>query len=238
MSSTGAQSLPQLGAGEVTLLDLAADDSRDTVSFSDKEAAIIQLFHQIQEQEIEQAFLRQELESSSSNNDEDLATAERELLDARATYTVRKKAANTVLITDPVLKAVHLKGQSPSERALLRLINRRDILSLAQENLTEAHTSTMKKLSTLEVENLRLHQTNQGLARELLELTKDDDSWKEKLDDPELEQQLAQLETEHNTSKAKWELMKGVASAIIVGSGVNWADDEDLTALVLDESND
>lgn len=41
------------------------------------------------------------------NVEEKLATAERELLEARATYTVRKKAIETVLMTDPVLKTVH-----------------------------------------------------------------------------------------------------------------------------------
>ncbi|KAL4969545.1 centromere protein H [Aspergillus stella-maris] len=230
---------PQLSTSEVTLLDLAADDPRDNVSFSDKESTIVQLYHQIQELELEKAFLEQELEPIPANNDaEELATAERDLLEARATYTVRKKAVNTVLITDPILKAVHLKGATPAERALLRLVNRRDVLSLAQENLTEAQTSTMKKLSTLEVENLKLHKQNQELARELLELTKDDDSWREQLSDADLKEQLAQLEAEHKKSKAKWETMKSVASAIVVCSGVNWAEDEDLTALVLDESDD
>lgn len=56
------------------------------------------------------------MEPLSTNNAEELVTAERELLDARATYTVRKKAVNTVLITDPILKAVHLKGATPAER--------------------------------------------------------------------------------------------------------------------------
>lgn len=124
------------------------------------------------------------------------------------------------------------------DRALLRLINRRDILSLAQENLTETHVATLKKLSTVEVENLQLHEKNQELARELLELTKDDNSWREQLDDPELKRQLSELETDHKKSKARWETIKSVASAIVVASGVNWAEDEDLTALVLDESND
>ncbi|KAL3435786.1 centromere protein H (CENP-H)-domain-containing protein [Aspergillus tetrazonus] len=238
MTSSKGRSLPQLSSGEITLLDLAADDPRDTLSFSDKEALIIQLYHQTQELELERALLEQELESISTNNVEELGAAERELLDARATYTVRKKAVSTVLITDPILKAVHLKGTSPAERSLFRLVNRRDVLSLALENFTEAQASTLKKLSSLEVENLQLHRQNQELARELLELTEDDESWREQLDDPELKQQLEQLEAEHKQSKAKWETMKSVASAIIVGSGVDWAEDEDLTALVLDDLND
>ncbi|KAL4978226.1 centromere protein H (CENP-H)-domain-containing protein [Aspergillus desertorum] len=253
MSLSKVRKLPQLSAGEAKLLDLAADDPRDTLSFSDKEALIIQLYHQIQELELEKALLEQgvhllsfyefvltiqELEPISTNNAEELATAERELLDARATYTVRQKAVSTVLITDPILKAVHLKGTSPAERALFRLVNRRDFLSLAQENLAEAQASTLKKLSSLEVENLQLHRQNRELAQELLELTEDDESWREHLDDSDLKQQLANLEAEHKQSKARWEIMKSVTSAIIVGSGVNWAEDEGLTALVLDESDD
>jgi hypothetical protein len=123
-------------------------------------------------------------------------------------------------------------------RALLRLVNRRDVLSLAQENLGEVHNATLKKLSTLEVENVQLHQKNQELVRELLKLTEDDESWREELDDSELKQQLSELEAGYKKSKARWELMKSVTSAIVVGSGVDWADDENLTALVLDESND
>jgi hypothetical protein len=42
--------------------------------------------------------------------DEQLRVAERELLQARATYTVRRKAIEAVLMSDPTLKAVHLKA--------------------------------------------------------------------------------------------------------------------------------
>lgn len=61
MSTTRIQSLPHLSPGEVSLLDLAADDPRDVVSLSDKEALILQLYNQIQELELEKALLEQEL---------------------------------------------------------------------------------------------------------------------------------------------------------------------------------
>lgn len=58
-----------------------------------------------------------ESESLSGDNvEEQLAIAEREFLEARATYTVRRKAARTVLMTDPILKAVHLKATTPPEK--------------------------------------------------------------------------------------------------------------------------
>lgn len=53
---------------------------------------------------------------SGEDVEEQLSIAERELLEARATYTVKRKAITSVLMTDPTLKAVHLKATSPAER--------------------------------------------------------------------------------------------------------------------------
>lgn len=198
-----------------------------------------------------------ELESLSGNNvEEQLAIAEREFLHARSTYTVRRKAARTILMTDPILKAVHLKTTNPPERfvfpvpficsiglmkphrALLRLVNRRDVLALAHENLASAHDLISRQLSDVEVENLQINKENQELVRELLELTRQDDSWRERLQDATLASQLDELEADLKKRKAQWEVMKNVASAMVVGSGLNWADDEKLQALVLDERDD
>lgn len=123
-------------------------------------------------------------------------------------------------------------------RSLLHLVNRRDILALAHENLASAHDQILKQLSDSEVDNLRINQENQELVQQLLELTKQDETWREKLKDGKILSQLEELETEFKTSKAKWDTMKNIASAMVVGSGLNWADDEQLQALVMDESED
>ncbi|GKZ37606.1 hypothetical protein AbraIFM66950_009223 [Aspergillus brasiliensis] len=215
MTSEKVRPLPHLNPGEVSLLDLATDDPRDNVALSDKEASILQLYRQIQEQQLEKALLEQDTDLLSGDNaEEQLAVAERELLEARATYTVRRKAVGTVLMTDPILKAVHLKASTPAEHA------------------------TLRRLSSLEVENSQIHRQNQELVRELLALTEDDESWREDLEDTELKAQLDQVDADRRKSKAKWETMKNIASGMVVGSGVNWAEDERLTALVLDESDD
>lgn len=144
MAVKHGQLLPHLQSGEVTLLDYAADDPRDVVTLSDKEALVLQLYNQVQEQRLEKAFLEQgssdccfnfffsfylfsclllttpfvlELESfSGADAEAQLAIAERELLEARSTYTVRGKAVRTILMTEPILKAVHLKAATPAER--------------------------------------------------------------------------------------------------------------------------
>lgn len=131
---------PHLRSGELTLLDYAADDTRDVTTLSEKEKLVLQLAERVQEQQLEKALLKQgmytktscssplfswfptsnlflELEPFSGDNvEEELAIAERELLEARATYTVRRKAARTILMTDPILKAVHLKATTPPEK--------------------------------------------------------------------------------------------------------------------------
>lgn len=112
------------------------------------------------------------------------------------------------------------------------------MLSFAHENLTASHNSTQKTLSNLELENLRINRKNQELVRQLLELTGEDASWKEELDDPNLKTQLEELETERKKNRADWEVMKNIASAVVVSSGVNWAEDETLSDLVLDEMDD
>jgi ATP phosphoribosyltransferase regulatory subunit HisZ len=123
-------------------------------------------------------------------------------------------------------------------RTLLRLVNRRDVLALAHENLASAHDLILKQLSDAEVENLQINKGNQELVRQLLELTRQDDSWREKLQDATLASQLDDLEIDLKKRRAQWEVMKSVASAMVVGSGLDWADDEKLQALVLDESDD
>ncbi|KAJ5135582.1 uncharacterized protein N7515_004860 [Penicillium bovifimosum] len=239
MAATHGQLWPHLQSNEVTLLNYATDDPRDVITLGHKQELVLQLYHQVQEQQLEKALLEQNLEPVSGEDvEEQLAVAERELLEARSTYTVKEKAIRTVLMTGPILKAVHLKAATPAERALLSLVNRRDVLALAHENLAAAHDLVLKQISDLEVKNLQINSENQELVRQLLELTKEDSSWREKLEDSELLSQLDESETDLKARKAQWETMKSIASAIVVGSGLNWADDDMLRALVLDESDD
>ncbi|KAJ5493149.1 hypothetical protein N7539_001895 [Penicillium diatomitis] len=224
---------------EQILLSYAADDVQDIVTLSETEELVLQLARRVQEQQLEKALLEQEFETLSGDDvEEQLATAEREFLEARASFTVRSKATRTVLMTDPILKAVHSKANIPPERALFRLVNRRDVLALAQENLSGIHDQILRQMDDLKIANLTINRENQELVRELLELTKQDSSWREQLGDPELELELTRFEAEYRRSKAKWDAMKNIASAIVVGSGLDWASDDALRALVLDESDD
>lgn len=59
MATKLASTRPHLLSNELTLLDYAADDVRDIVTLSEKEALVLQLASQIQEQQLEKALLEQ-----------------------------------------------------------------------------------------------------------------------------------------------------------------------------------
>lgn len=61
---------------------------------------------------------------------------------------------------------------------------------------------------------------------------------KEDISDSNARRQLDELEEQLKASKRKWRIMKGTASATIVGSGVDWARDPMLLEIVLDDEGD
>jgi hypothetical protein len=61
---------------------------------------------------------------------------------------------------------------------------------------------------------------------------------KEDIKDAKARQQLDELEASMKISRQRWRIMKGTASATIVGSGVDWARNPKLLEIVLDPEND
>jgi len=50
----------------------------------------------------------------------------------------------------------------------------------------------------------------------------------------ELEMEMEQARQEVKESRQRWKVIKGTLSAVIVGSGIAWAQDQDLLEMVLD----
>ncbi|OAX80185.1 hypothetical protein ACJ72_05482 [Emergomyces africanus] len=242
-NGTSPRSHSKLEPHEATLLELTTTSTKDILSLSRKELQVLELYDRVQEQELEAALLSQDYTEPASDDDdanieEQLVEAERELLEARSTYSVRRKAIETVLMTDPSIRSVHAVSDSPAERALLPLINRRDLLSLIYANLSRAHASCTQTISNAKVDNIHGNTKNQELVQTLLGLTSTEKSWRDKITDPNLISQLETLEKESKAEKANWVTMKHVVSAAIVASGIDWAEDEELHDLVVDDASD
>lgn len=77
------------------------------------------------------------------------------------------------------------------------------------------------------------------LTAEILRLTEDAEKRRAgETDDPAVQAEMARLEAEMKASRQRWKVMKGTASAVVVGSGVDWSRDEALRDVVLDPEDD
>ncbi|KAL2758862.1 hypothetical protein ACRALDRAFT_1080515 [Sodiomyces alcalophilus JCM 7366] len=144
-------------------------------------------------------------------------------------------------MANPILKAVHNSTQiTPIESDLLPHIRERDAASSTFANKSTELRDTIDALTATESQTLRASRRNAELAKELLELAEEAERRKkgDAGSDPELQSQLETLRAEVKESRQKWRVMKGTASAVVVGSGVDWVRDEELRQIVLDPEDD
>jgi vancomycin resistance protein YoaR len=192
------------------------------------------------------------LTSTSGRHDVDISTlsdqevqteikkAEHELLEARSKYTLRNQIIQNVIITDPILKAVHSGANATElERRLLPLIIERDTLAMVHSVLSTKLQTANSQLTTLERKNIQAIAENKELAREMLELANELKAEKiEEVEDARLRKQLEKLEDEVKEARIEWRVMKSLVAGIVAGSGVDWNKDPKLLSLVLDEEDE
>lgn len=86
---------------------------------------------------------------------------------------------------------------------------------------------------------LLLNSSNQSLTTKMLgiaESLKADRT--EELNDISLSEELGDLDKEIHAARREWRIMKSLVSGIVAGSGVDWAEDNRLLELVLDEDEE
>ncbi|EQL01703.1 Centromere protein Cenp-H [Ophiocordyceps sinensis CO18] len=166
-------------------------------------------------------------------------TWQEELLDARAKFKLRNDAVEAVVVATPILKAVHNGTDASPARDLLPYIERRDeaVMSVARQ---AADVETLRsQLTQTQADTARISRKNVELAAELCELA---DRAKQKrtgrLDSAETQSAVARLEDEVASRRKRWRVIKGVASGIVFGSGIDWARDDELCDMVLDPENE
>lgn len=99
--------------------------------------------------------------------------------------------------------------------------------------------SSARSLNAAEQANIVANQKNRELSQTMLglaEATKSQSA--EDIDDPRLREQIKAVEKELKDSRRRMKTLKGILSAMVVGSGINWAADESLTDLVLEDEDD
>ncbi|KAJ4350738.1 hypothetical protein N0V95_004469 [Ascochyta clinopodiicola] len=213
----------------------------DAFAFTASEELALELYDQLQELELQQSLLRAQETGASYYDDlqEQLIVAEREAMEAKAEYEMRNRITHNVLVTDPVLKAVH-GGEKTRlvEKRLLPLIVESDAVAMVHGRLASKLANTTRGLVAAEQANIVANQKNRELSKTMLALAEATKSQStEDIEDPQLREQIRSVDKELKESRRRMKTLKGVLSAMIVGSGINWAADENLTELVMDDED-
>lgn len=91
----------------------------------------------------------------------------------------------------------------------------------------------------LSADNIRAMGENRISTKTLLALTKEVQAQQDEAKkDPKSGAQLDALRNDVATARHRWRIMKSVVAAIVAGSGVDWARDDTLRDLVLDEEDE
>lgn len=124
-------------------------------------------------------------------------------------------------------------------RRLLPLITENETIAMLHGRLASQHASSARALNAVEQANIIANQRNRELSKTMLALAEAMKSQSaEDIEDPRLREQIRAVEKELKGSRRRSKTLKGILSAMIVGSGINWAADESLTNLVLDDEDD
>ncbi|KAI1442020.1 centromere protein H (CENP-H)-domain-containing protein [Annulohypoxylon stygium] len=212
---------------------------------SDDEKRILYLHDRLQQLQLEIALLTAQKNydpsTSPSIENGNIEAAQKALLDSRSRYVLRNQVVESVVAANPILQAVHNGTKaSPIERDLLPVLEQRDQTSsnLAQQS-TELR-SLLDEITEVESQSLRLGRENVELAAKLLDLAAQTDRSKaEAINmDPERAAEISRLEDQVKLSRQRWRVLKGTASAVVAGSGVDWSRDAELRDIVLDPENE
>ena len=147
---------------------------------------------------------------------------------------VTKQAFQKSVFLQPAFRSV-----TYNHRRLLPLITENDALSMIHGTQTAKLAATKRAFNTAEQANIAANDKNRELSQTMLALAEEMKSQSAKdIEDPKLRDQVTAVEEELKQSRRKAKTLKGILSAMIVGSGINWAADEELTELVLDDEED
>lgn len=175
-------------------------------------------------------------QESSPDLDQQISDAEYALDEAKAAGYMRDSALWTTLIVKPILKAIHGGTKANrQERVLLPLLQRRDQLTSTSLKLTQTLNAHSMNLTELTAQRTDILNASRDLTTRLMELTDlKKQKEREQLDaDEDLKERVGQAEAKAVNARQRWEVVRNVVQGIIVASGVDWVEDDQLRELVL-----
>ncbi|KAI0889351.1 centromere protein H (CENP-H)-domain-containing protein [Annulohypoxylon maeteangense] len=227
------------------MADGTATEVATPLLLSHDEKRILELHDRLQQVQLEIALLTAQKNynpnTSTSSKNGSIEAAQKALLDSRSKYVLRNQVVESVVAANPILQAVHNGTKaSPIERDLLPALEQRDQSSSILSQQSTELRGLLDEITNVESESLRLGRENVDLAAKLLDLAEQTDRDKAEAINmvPERAAEISRLEDQVKLSRQRWRVLKGTASAVVAGSGVDWSRDAELRDIVLDPEND
>ncbi|KAK3941822.1 centromere protein H (CENP-H)-domain-containing protein [Diplogelasinospora grovesii] len=220
--------------------DGSSSRTPEALFLSDSEKRVLELYDRLQQLRLELALLRaqkQDLPDALQDVPEpDIDDSQRHLLESKAAHSLRNDVVESAIMIQPLLKAVHNGTHaSPVERDLLPWAQQRDMTAVEVAKQCSDLQATRTQLAELEVQSLELSRRNVELASQALRLAEHVQAYSmESVGNMPLKQQIGEVENGLKASRARWKIIKGAASAVVAGSGIDWARDKHLRDIVLD----
>lgn len=123
-------------------------------------------------------------------------------------------------------------------RRVLPLITENDAVSMVHGMLATRQADMQRALRAAEQSNITINMENRNKSRTVLKLAEKVKAQSlEDVTEPRLREQIEKAERSVRDSRKRSKIIKGMLSAMIVGSGINWAADEELRELVMDDED-
>lgn len=110
---------------------------------------------------------------------------------------------------------------------------------MVSTNLAISLHNTLKEVARVEADHLHVMRENQASAASLRSLARQVKTEKENImATPDFEERLVKAQDDMVAARRRWRTMKAVVSAVVAASGVDWAQDDYLRELVLDDEEE
>ncbi|OBT53547.1 hypothetical protein VE04_06122 [Pseudogymnoascus sp. 24MN13] len=198
IDSTAASGMAGL---EITNPD-AAQDSFTELQLSELERQILDLYDRHDEVRLEIGLLSApeatQNASTEEVTDEDLQAEQKALLEAKARYALKKSIAESILVANPILKAVHAgSNASPIERDLRPLGQQRADVCTELAATAAQVLAAREALTAVEAERVVLSRNNTELAGRMVGLAEQVEGQKKgDITDPEMKGKIEEMARE------------------------------------------
>jgi len=176
------------------------------------------------------------------------------LLEARAALSLREGVLESAMTVQPILRAVHngtlaspversatpapvlsCKIADHTSRGILHYAEIRDGTAVKMAAQCLSSREADDSLSEWELKGVETQRSNAKLALDVVRLAHAAQTHSTQLvDDEALQQEIVRVKDGLKVSRQRWKVIKGTVSAVVAGSGIDWARDERLRNMVLD----